>query len=593
MKTMKIDYSRSIIEIVLSHEAISPDRAGLIFDLDQGSPEILTYSQIASKIRNLTGAIIESGLSGRKVALLFAPGLEFPLAMLACLAAGSVAVPLAPVGRRRARLQNIMTLMKQLQPDCLLVDTGMAGLFGEELADALDGSGIRYRTFADLEAAGTPAAALPYDPANLAVLQYTSGTTSSPKGVMITHGNIVANEQMIEIAFGHGRDSHFVGWLPHYHDQGLFGNILQPLYLGSTCVLTSPVAFVNRPMSWLNLISRYGAHTSGGPNFGFDLCAEHALHRGVPDLDLSSWKVAFNGAERVRPKTMQRFADCFEDVGFDKRAFMPCFGLAEGTLGVLAVPKDELPTVRSYDSTALAEGLAEETDPSSPGSIELACCGVPMPGGEVIVVDADTKRISLAGHVGEIWLKGPHIGAGYLGNAEATEATFGAYLENGEGPYMRTGDLAFMGPEGCYVVGRLKDLIILRGRNYAPSDVEHIWFELSGTVGQASAAAVQIELDSEQYVVLIAEFKRVEARSLTERGIDEIAHTLRTAVMERLELAITDLVIVPEGAIPRTTSGKVQRKQVGHMLVAGELSCIGISGPLKKVLAPNQEAVES
>ena len=582
---MKIDYSRSIIDIILGHEKTVPDRAALILDQGDGPQSSLTYAELAAQIRRMAGALAAQGLAGRRIALLFSAGTEFALSLLACFAVGSVAIPIAPVGRRRARLQNILDLMGSINPDCVLLDDSMAGQFGQELAAAIARGPVRYLEFGALAGQETADFPLPrLSPDQLAVLQFTSGTTSAPKGVMITHGNIIANEAMIQAAFGHGPDSHFVGWVPHYHDQGLFGNILQPLFLGSTCVITSPAAFINKPMSWLQLIARYGAHTSGGPNFGYDLCVEYAERRGLPGLDLSSWRVAFNGAERVRPATLERFAECFAPLGFDKRAFLPCYGLAESTLVTIAVPPQSEPMVKRFDSRALAAGRAEESV-AGQASLDLACCGPAMAGAEARIVDPATGEPLPDGAVGEIWLRGPHIAIGYIDNPDATEATFGGRLDGG-GPFLRTGDLAFNTDDGFYIVSRLKDTIIVRGRNYAPSDLEHIWSEISGTVGQASSAAVEVERGETQHIVLIAELKRDEARSLSDDKLQQLAGRLRTLAMERLELGVTDLVMVPASAIPRTTSGKVQRKQGARMLMNGDLTVLGAAGPLAAVLEP-------
>ena len=590
-KEMQIDFSRSIVDIVLDHGNSVPDRTALIFDQGDGAQSSLTYAELATRITQLAGALSARGLAGRRIALLFSAGTDFALALLACLAAGGVAIPLAPVGRRKARLQNILNMLGDIRPDCILLDDSMAALFGDELSAALAVGPVRYLEFAALAAEPHPFAALTLRPDQLAVLQFTSGTTSNPKGVMISHGNIIANEAMIQVAFGHDQDSHFVGWVPHYHDQGLFGNILQPLFLGSTCVITSPAAFINRPMFWLQLITRYGAHTSGGPNFGYDLCVDFATRRGMPDdLDLSGWRVAFNGAERVRPGTLDRFAECFADAGFDRRAFLPCYGLAESTLVTIAVPPQSDPIVKSYDSRALAAGRAEESKDRE-GVLELACCGPAMAGAEARIVDPATGAALPDGAVGEIWLRGPHITAGYIDNPAATEASFGR-LDEGA-PFLRTGDLGFATAEGFFIVSRLKDLIIVRGRNHAPSDVEQIWSELSGTVGQASAAAVEIEMGDTQHIVLIAEMKRDDARALSDEKVQEMAGRLRAMAMERLELAVTDLVLVSASTIPRTTSGKVQRKQAGRMLMDGELTVLAMAGPLAQAFEPSEQGASA
>jgi acyl-CoA synthetase (AMP-forming)/AMP-acid ligase II len=589
---MEIDYSKSIIDLIFGHADTTPDRTALVFDVGDGPIDQLTYAELAERIRGLSGALVARGLSGRHIGLLFAPGIEFVQALLACFAANSVAIPVAPIGRRQVRVRNIVELLAKGDAECLMLDDSMSGLFGAELLQALEPLGASCLEFAALQRRLDPMDPFSLAPDHLAVLQFTSGTISKPKGVMITHGNLIADETIIRKGFGHDRDSHFVGWVPHYHDQGLFGNILQPLFLGSTCVLTAPTAFVNRPMLWLDLISRYGAHTSGGPNFGFDLCTNYALRRGVPDLDLSSWRVAFNGAERVRPRTLRQFAEVFRDVGFDERAFLPCYGLAECTLVTVAMPYWTAPSIDSRDVAALSLGTSADAMNGHEG-LEFVCCGPEMDGSEAIVVDPATNVRQPDGSVGEIWLRGPHIAAGYWKDPARTEETFAAYLSTGEGPYMRSGDLAFSGPDGLYIVGRIKDLIILRGRNYAPSDVEQVWSELSDTGGETRSAAIQIEIDEQQHVVLVAEVSRLEMRRMDETATQKMALALRAAAMDKLDLGVTDLVLVSEGAIPRTTSGKVQRKRVGEMLTQQALPIVGVAGPLSALLETRQKRPET
>jgi len=589
---MQIDYDRSIIDIIAGHGQTHPDRPALIFDQGEGAVDQLSYSELVTEIRELAGAFVANGLAGKRVGLLFAPGLDFVRALLACFAVGSVAVPIAPIGRRRARLQNLLGMIAEFDPEALILDASMANTFGLELADALTATESRYLEFQSLKDSRSLIDPLPILPDDLAVLQFTSGTTRNPKGVMITHGNILADETIIRHAFAHDGDSHFVGWVPHYHDQGLFGNILQPLFLGSTCVLTSPATFIKTPLAWLDLISRYRAHTSGGPNFGFDLCIRQAVRKGLPDIDLSCWHVAFNGAEQVRPKTLERFAGCFAPVGFDKRAFLPCYGLAECTLVTVASPPMSEPVCAKYDSTALSEGRAEAALQDK-GSVDLTCCGPAMAGSTAIIVEPDTGRSLSNGEVGEIWLGGPHIAQGYWNHPEKTQEVFGARLSNGEGPYARTGDLGFSTPDGIYVVGRISDLIIINGRNFPPSDLELIWSEMLDHGGLGRSAAVQIEVGDSRHVALIAEFKRSDLRELTDADFQQMAVDLRSSAMEQLDLGVTDLVLVSDGAIPRTTSGKVQRRMAAKLLMDGNLPVVSVAGPLEPKLPEPQNRVAS
>jgi len=589
---MKFDFDRSIIDIILDHGRALPDRPALIYDAGNGAVDQLTYAQLSDDICELAGSFAASGLAGRRLGLLFAPGLDFVRALLACFAVGSVAVPIAPIGRRRARLQNLLGLLSGFDPEALIVDASMGKTFGAELSEAMQALPTRYLEFQRLTELHERAEPVAVSADDLAVLQFTSGTTKNPKGVMITHGNIIADETIIRHAFGHDGNSHFVGWVPHFHDQGLFGNILQPLFLGSTCVLTAPATFIKTPLSWLEMIGRYGAHTSGGPNFGFDLCSRQAARKGLPDVDLSSWRVAFNGAEQVRPATLERFAQTFAPIGFDKRAFLPCYGLAECTLVTVASPPWSDPVYARYDSAALSAGKAELTKDAG-GSVNLTCCGPAMAGSTAIIVDPDTRRDLPPGGVGEIWLSGPHIAKGYWQHPEESEDVFGAYLTTGEGPYARTGDLGFASADGIYIVGRISDLIIINGRNYAPSDVELIWTEITGKVGLARSAAVQIETGNDQHIALIAEISRSEAADLTPENAQDMAQELRAMAMEQLDLGLTDLVLVSESAIPRTTSGKVQRRKAAQLLMDGGLPVVAVAGPLDGHVPQSQKRAVS
>lgn len=570
----------TIMHVLRAHAIVRPNHPALIFDDGNGPTAQLSYRKLVDAIGGLADSLITHGIAGRPVGLLFGPGIDFVVAFFACLTIGSVAVPLAPIGRRRERVPNILPVVRDCMPGAMILDAGMAAQYNG-LKEALSDMGVAYLEYDSLKGYGFRGP-LPPGPEkeDIAVLQYTSGSTSMPKGVMITHGNIIANQRMIRRTFGHDDQSNFVGWAPHFHDQGLFGNILQPLYLGATCVLTAPSTFVRRPLVWLELIDRYRAHTSGGPNFAFELCIEHATLRGLPGVDLSCWKVAFNGAEPIRARSVERFAEMFAPVGFSSKAFFPCYGLAESTVVTACGPRDVGPVFRKVDSQTLGGGHVLPADPFKPVLLEI-CCGPAMEESELWVVDPDRHVVAAAGDVGEIWVAGPHIGRGYWGRPEESKATFGALMLDGRGPYLRTGDVGFAMPEGIYVVGRIKDLLIVRGRNYAPNDIEQIWTDVTGHAGQAIAAAFQVMRDGTLHVVLVAEIERAvrHAEGFEER-IAELSALVRKKGVERLDLAITDLIVVAPGAIPRTTSGKVRRAATRTMLEQNELSIISISGPL-------------
>jgi acyl-CoA synthetase (AMP-forming)/AMP-acid ligase II len=323
---------------------------------------------------------------------------------------------------------------------------------------------------------------------DLAFLQYTSGSTASPKGVMVTHGNLLDNEERIRRAFRQSEESVVVGWLPLYHDMGLIGNVLQPLWSGGRCILMSPGAFLQRPARWLEAISRYRATTSGGPSFAYDLCVRRVGPEQRAGLDLSSWQVAFNGAEPVRRATMERFAEAFAPCGFRREAFIPCYGLAEATLLVTA-----------GRVTAVADG-SDRSDGSVRSTAVVSCGSVPEGeegGSELRIVEPETGRACGAGEEGEIWVAGPSVAAGYWNRPEETREVFGA-MAGGEGPFLRTGDLGFLRHGELFVTGRIKDLIILRGRNHYPQDLELTAERAHAALRPGGSAAFSVEGEDEE-----------------------------------------------------------------------------------------------
>ncbi|MGH9362673.1 MAG: fatty acyl-AMP ligase, partial [Thermoanaerobaculia bacterium] len=326
---------------------------------------------------------------------------------------------------------------------------------------------------------------------------------------MVTHGNLLHNEAMIAAAFGQSASSVIVGWLPLYHDMGLIGNVLQPLFVGATCILMSPTDFLQQPWRWLDAISRYRASTSGGPNFAYELCVQKIGAEQRAGLDLSSWEVAFNGAEPVRHDTMERFARAFSPCGFRREAFYPCYGLAEATLFVSGGGKGRAPLVMAVESPALERHQVAPAAPESPSGRALVGCGRPWMGQEVAIVDPESHRRCAPGQVGEIWVAGPSVAAGYWRQPEATEQDFRARLaDTGEGPFLRTGDLGFVHAGELFVAGRLKDLIILRGRNLYPQDIERTAEGSHPALRPGCGAAFSVDVEGEERLVVVQELDR-------------------------------------------------------------------------------------
>ena len=336
------------------------------------------------------------------------------------------------------------------------------------------------------------------DHSTLAFLQYTSGSTATPKGVKVSHGNLLHNEELIRRAFRQSEHSVIVGWLPLYHDMGLIGNVLQPLFLGARCVLMSPVAFLQQPSRWLRAITRYRATTSGAPNFAYDLCALKVSAEERESLDLSCWSVAFNGAEPVRAETLERFAAAFEPCGFRRDAFYPCYGLAEATLFVSGAPEARPPVIKAVRRSALEKGIVAEPLSLDEDAVALVGCGSSPREQHIAIVNPESLATCASGEVGEVWVSGPSVAGGYWNRDEETAGVFQAFLsDTGAGPYLRTGDIGFLDRDELYITGRIKDLIIIRGRNLYPHEIERTFEQSHASLKPGCGAAFAVEVEGE------------------------------------------------------------------------------------------------
>jgi 8-amino-7-oxononanoate synthase/acyl carrier protein len=561
------DHVVSILEHWAEHRSDDP-----AFMFTDGEPveQRLTYAQLWDEVRGLAGYLQGRCRirTGDRVLLLYPPGLDFVIGFFACHAAGAIAIPAYPPRRNRkaSRIRSIVVdadakwaLSTRSVVDQLTGDRWHEDLVGVQLLGSDDPAcrdrhrWRRPRLSSD----------------SLAVLQYTSGSTGSPKGVMLTHRNLVANSELIRSAFEPTRDSVGMTWLPTYHDMGLVGGVLMPLYIGRLNVLMSPMTFLQRPARWLQGISKYGVAISGGPNFAFQLCVDKINDRELEGVDLSSLQIAFNGAEPIRAATLDAFTERFEPYGFRRSAFLPCYGMAETTLIVTGGPAKTRPVMRYFDGPGLDEKIVRPVRPESESARRLVGCGAVLPDENVIIVDPDSRKVLPADSIGEIWIQSPSVGSGYYQRKDATEQTFNATTIDGQGPFLRTGDLGFLFDGQLYVSGRLKDMIVVRGVNRYPQDIEETVERASSVVQAGAVGAFAMEFDDREQLAIVAETVRVR-----DQDWDSHLQTIRRAVTSEHELPPDAIYFVRNSSVPKTSSGKIQRHACLHAIRDGELKVV-------------------
>jgi amino acid adenylation domain-containing protein len=570
----------SLVELLEARAASQPLRRIYTFlkEGDEEEGQSLTFRELEARARGLA-AVLEGVMTpGERALLLYPPGLEFVSAFVGCLCAGVVAVPAYPPASSHG-LPRLLSIARDSRPGVILSDSRTCSRLETLVAKAPELEGLRWLATDEIPDSRAGDWRPPeIHPDSLAFLQYTSGSTANPKGVRVTHGNLLHNQELIRSAFRQSEESVVVGWLPLYHDMGLIGNVLQPLYTGSTCYLMSPLDFLQRPVRWLQAISRYRGTTSGGPNFAYDLCVRKTTARERSELDLRSWSLAFNGAEPVRAATLERFAEAFADSGFRADAFFPCYGLAEATLLVSGDGEAPVPVVTWFAARPLEESRIEERAADAGGSRPLVASGRVAGDQRVLIVEPETCRPRPPDRVGEIWIQGRSVAAGYWENPDETARTFGARLSTGEGPFLRTGDLGFLHGGRLFIAGRLKDLIIVRGRNHYPQDIERTVEESHPCFRPGCGAAFSVEVEGEERLVVVQEVERTAARDLE---AEQAVAALRRGVAEIHEIEVWTAVLVRAGGVPKTSSGKVRRGACRQAFLTGALPLLHESGPAR------------
>jgi acyl-CoA synthetase (AMP-forming)/AMP-acid ligase II len=537
-----------------------------------------TYQELDRRARQVAVALQASGSDGDRAILVYPPGLPFVAAFFGCLYAKRIAVPISPPNPSRLarELPRFRAILGSAEPRTILTSSSLF-----PLADALRAADPAFAKFPilttdalaeDGRAWRDPDAG----PDTLAFLQYTSGSTALPKGVMVSHGNLLHNITALAASFDSSDETPMVSWLPVFHDMGLIGCVIQPMLHGSSNVLMAPAAFLQRPLRWLQAISRFGAHTSGAPNFAYDLCVRRITPEQRATLDLRSWRVAFNGAEPVRARTIAEFTRAFEPCGFRPDTMFPAYGLAESTLLATGNVRGTPPRIASFRSADLEHGKASLVSAPGDSVRELVACGYVPSRQRLVIADPERCTALPDDEIGEIWLAGPSVAQGYWKLPEETHRTFGATLaDSGDGPFLRTGDLGFVHDGQLFIAGRRKDLIIVDGRNHYPQDVELTVEQSHPAFRAGCSAAFSIDVDGAERLVVVAEadpyWNIADSPPAAADPKAGLVRAARRAVSIDHDLDLHQLLLVRPASIPKTTSGKIRRQACRTGFLDGSL----------------------
>ena len=585
----------TLVDILRWRAIHQPDHTAYVF-LEDGEREEarLTYAELDQKARAIAAHLQSSKGQGERALLLYPAGLDYIAAFLGCLYAGVIAVPAYPPRNNRS-LKRIDAIVSDAQAKYTLTHSQTLTNIKKKFAGDPVLAGMALIATDTLSTETADDWTSPGVGENdLAFLQYTSGSTGTPKGVMVSHGNLIHNEHQISRAFGTNEDSVVVGWLPLYHDMGLIGNVLNPLYLGYPCYLMAPIAFLQKPLRWLQAISTYKANISGAPNFAYDLCIRKISEQERAQLDLSSWKLAYNGAEPVNPQTLRAFTETFASTGFNPTSFRPCYGLAEATLFVASEEHGTQARIYDVESNELEKNVVKSATTGSQDVRSLVSCGTSWKDQDLRIVNHETNVECEEGQVGEIWVHGESVAKGYWGQAEVTSRTFKAKIAsntNGSADrsYLRTGDLGFVQGGHLYVTGRLKDLIIIRGRNHYPQDIENTVEQSHEALEKGACAAFALNVDGAEKLAVAIEVKRVNLRTLNAK---EVIEAIRKAVSETHELQVHTVLLLKPRSIPKTSSGKIQRHACKIGFLNDTLNVVN-SNSLEKNVDPEEDSTEA
>ena len=560
----------TLVDILQIRAQEQPHQTIYNFLVDGETEEIsLTYGQLEQKAKAIAAYLQTVCSPQDRVLLLFPAGLEYITAFFGCLYAGVIAIPAYPPRPNRS-LGRIQNILQNAQTNFALTNSETLNSLSRQLESTPELNSLQWITTDTLNKNFPQNWHQPQiSGEDIAFLQYTSGSTAEPKGVKIAYKNLLHNLEAIHNCFRHSEQSRGVIWLPPYHDMGLIGGVLQPLFGNFSVTLMSPLMFLQNPLRWLKAISRYRATTSGGPNFAYDLCVRKFKPEQLTGLDLSSWQVAFNGAEPINHETLSKFAETFAPYGFDYSAFYPCYGMAEATLIISGGSKNAAVVTKTVQGKALEENKIIDAHPNESYTHTLVSCGRSLINQKIAIANPETLVNCQPGEVGEIWVSGSSIAQGYWRQPEITAATFDAYFQDTkEGPFLRTGDLGFVDHGELFFTGRLKDMIVIKGRNHYPQDIEKTAEETTSWIRPSCVASFSIDIQGEEKLIVLAEVERRYWSSQRNGGksssseiieVKELTQLIRREVAKNHDLQIYTTLLLKPGSLSKTSSGKIQR----------------------------------
>lgn len=566
----------TLVDILRNRSAEKPHQVVYNYLVDGETQEVsFTYGQLEQKAKAIAAYLQSVCAPQDRVLLLYPSSLDYITAFFGCLYAGMIAIPAYPPRPNRS-LSRIQNILQNAETDLALTNIDTLEGLQRQLENTPELKNLRWVTTDSISGdLGLNWQEPNISEDSIAFLQYTSGSTAEPKGVKIAYKNLLHNMEAIHRCFGHSPESRGVIWLPPYHDMGLIGGILQPLYGDFPVTLMSPLMFLQNPLRWLKAISHARATTSGGPNFAYDLCVRKFKPEQLEGLDLSSWQVAFNGAEPINHETLNKFAATFAPYGFDYSAFYPCYGMAEATLIISGGSKNTTIVSKIVQSKALEQNKIAIADINEPNIHILISCGASLIDQKIAIANPESMINCKPGEVGEIWVSGSSIAQGYWKQPQITEATFNAYLKDTqEGPFLRTGDLGFLDKGELFFTGRLKDMIVIKGRNHYPQDIEKTVEAANSWIRPSCVASFSVNVQGEEKLVILAEVERRywsnnrEGKTAQSNGssasdqiisVKDLTQLIRREISKNHDLHVHTTLLLKPGSLPKTSSGKIQR----------------------------------